>query len=1683
MSRLDPTLNPSLARQLAVALLDSSSGMAAGGGAIDLGALRRHLSDTMFSTDAGWENRAMQKVRKLIRKAVQLQRREAGGNKHSSVDVRAAAKRVFDGLDEDGNGLLSSMEFRRGLREHLGCKNLEMSELEGVLRLLDTNGDGSVDVEEFLDRLGFGDDGMGVTDSESSSSPYDIICLRNALRRFQLVLWEEEVEESKRLDFGKDNHIKPVRSTVSGEFGPLRRLFDKYAKALGSGHNNRHSTDGRVAGVGGARSKQEVGGKGARWENVRESRSTNKVLTLGQLHDMLVGMNIALPFYSSVEEDPTTGAKLISMEECACIFDIADRKHTGYLTFADFSSLFSLRSSGSNPLASGAMVGSISACVRNHLGKDEARKFRRSMRQAAPMTPISAQSKASRQRDPDFLRAAGLRSQKLSRTSKSHTSAYSVCEIDPTLRALVFFEIRDRLYRRHRTVEELFNALDRDRDGFVCPEDIAMLLSGGSGGDDRQGSFFSVSTSRGLSHARRMIAPVNVAYDPVLRLSPSLARAMLMQRLDLDEEAESTRNENDFGHGFVDLSTFLELLSLAPPEGNSSAYATRKDSHISNLPAGSKISPPPLIMDSSVTMDRVVEAIKARCDDLDHPNSRYTFALLVHATAAHQASVADGMVSLYGSKTRGRGNGGESRADLARSGKRMPEFGTGGLPKLLEALSNVSASSHAEARNILLSMTSTELSAGTIQNHCRQGHLTAAQLRAGLASVLNLYLTTERTERMLRMMNAAAGDNSSGSSSAIGVIEFVKRFKRVEGDAPSISTSNDAGVVAYDRFAKPGQQNSLFTVPMKDTANISDGRNSRTSRAVAAIDWKERAFRAIGIALRTATISFNSDGLGKGNRYRRDRTDVHSMSKSALRAVFRAKFSQLRGGNGGVSRMKTRETLKKEMKKRISQSRTGDQEFCLDDSDMGANEIFVTSASMLRDWLENRSQVSSSFTDVKRKNESANTFAARRNQNTDPQAARLRKLNPEGVTELRALRLPLKLSGQNNLEVRSSGGSWEDVFRAMDMDGDGLVSDLDFARAMLPYEARSLALASLTDLFFKLMQISDSQDGNTDQDMASLFRSIDRLSGASGLICGRDLVRFVSRGTVGKRVTAGPDQVWQWWNLVVQPAAAAAAAAGDQLSRYGMLDDNSRDKSLTFQEFESIFVNPFRKRMHVDYECATLSRLRKAVQSFQKVKGGELLDSGFESSSMMASQSTKFSLEEAFRLFDADGNGRLDSSELQRGLARFCGIHASLQEVELVLRALDTDEDGEISVDEFVRWIRPTDKEAEVIQRDNLRRQRITDLIYKFAGSPREAWFQVFRRAEKKHQKSLGVHVGRGADSGTVISLEGFTLGIFELFQRSRNMRSPSRMQCAAIFKAAGGVRKARLTRTRFLRYFEDPRKDPLARKAADDEKRAKGLGSGVMNNNFGSERTVVIRDEMGITSDALMLRDDTRVAHSGAIYADALSAILRNRSHLKQSLGSAVQRRIGMTHEERRRLVQSVRSSTLSSVNSRRRQRSLPDGRGLKRDGTRAGKVNRNLLFQGNRNSTKALVKSAAERLRAIKTPTRSELYEILKAPPLSLRLTVREWDELLDLGMDISTGTNTRPGNLPGVDDSMQAPLASISVKRFLDGCAKTQLKNSGESSWGGSKQALEEKKKARARAKEMEMRTRAPFASRSY
>jgi hypothetical protein len=71
---------------------------------------------------------------------------------------RREARRMeatFEGLDTNGDGVLSAGEFRRGLQQlDIG---LTVQQAEDLLMLIDTNGSGTIDYAEFADM--FGDDG------------------------------------------------------------------------------------------------------------------------------------------------------------------------------------------------------------------------------------------------------------------------------------------------------------------------------------------------------------------------------------------------------------------------------------------------------------------------------------------------------------------------------------------------------------------------------------------------------------------------------------------------------------------------------------------------------------------------------------------------------------------------------------------------------------------------------------------------------------------------------------------------------------------------------------------------------------------------------------------------------------------------------------------------------------------------------------------------------------------------------------------------------------------------------------------------------------------------------------------------------------------------------------------------------------------------------------------------------------------------------------------------------------------------------------------------------------------------------------------------------------------------------------------------------------------------------------
>ncbi|XP_011629231.1 probable calcium-binding protein CML23 [Amborella trichopoda] len=66
----------------------------------------------------------------------------------------------------------------------------------------------------------------------------------------------------------------------------------------------------------------------------------------------------------------------------------------------------------------------------------------------------------------------------------------------------------------------------------------------------------------------------------------------------------------------------------------------------------------------------------------------------------------------------------------------------------------------------------------------------------------------------------------------------------------------------------------------------------------------------------------------------------------------------------------------------------------------------------------------------------------------------------------------------------------------------------------------------------------------------------------------------------------------------------------------------------------------------------------------------------------------------AFRMFDIDGNGRIGANELFKALGRL-GENCTLEECQRMVRALDSDGDGYVDIDEFMAMMTRTMKLVE----------------------------------------------------------------------------------------------------------------------------------------------------------------------------------------------------------------------------------------------------------------------------------------------------------------------------------------------------------------------------------------------------
>ena len=85
------------------------------------------------SSNAQWEADIIEKLRQIVRS--------------SSLSFED----IFKKFDEDGNGFISSIEFRNAIRKlNLG---LSSREIDLIMKRVDTNGDGNIDWKEFVSKF------------------------------------------------------------------------------------------------------------------------------------------------------------------------------------------------------------------------------------------------------------------------------------------------------------------------------------------------------------------------------------------------------------------------------------------------------------------------------------------------------------------------------------------------------------------------------------------------------------------------------------------------------------------------------------------------------------------------------------------------------------------------------------------------------------------------------------------------------------------------------------------------------------------------------------------------------------------------------------------------------------------------------------------------------------------------------------------------------------------------------------------------------------------------------------------------------------------------------------------------------------------------------------------------------------------------------------------------------------------------------------------------------------------------------------------------------------------------------------------------------------------------------------------------------------------------------------------
>ena len=133
--------------------------------------------------------------------------------------------------------------------------------------------------------------------------------------------------------------------------------------------------------------------------------------------------------------------------------------------------------------------------------------------------------------------------------------------------------------------------------------------------------------------------------------------------------------------------------------------------------------------------------------------------------------------------------------------------------------------------------------------------------------------------------------------------------------------------------------------------------------------------------------------------------------------------------------------------------------------------------------------------------------------------------------------------------------------------------------------------------------------------------------------------------------------------------------------------------------------------------------------------------------------------------------------------------------MEQLVKAIDSNEDGQIQLSEFKYWLAPKPEETEKRDMMEIRRKKVVDLIMKTYQTPAQAFY-------KFGGKKIGHNI-----RFPILRLEDFVEGLRRLFKKY-SLPSPTIEQAAYMFNTAGSVRGT-LVQEKFVKYFSDWRAVP----------------------------------------------------------------------------------------------------------------------------------------------------------------------------------------------------------------------------------------------------------------------------------